>query len=150
MTAIVSGEQLRTLLYGTKATKSVANTVGTKSLFTIATGRVLITSVVGEVTTALTVAGTTKLVANPTTGAAGDLCTATDLGTTDSPVGDLLGITGVAGDSIVIGIGFAAVGKPLVVGIGAIEQITATGGDGVISWTVTWIPLDDGASLVAA
>lgn len=151
VTAIIDGTQLRTLLLGTKVDKATGTiTVGTKNLFTVAGGRVLVTSITGVVTTAITVAGTTKLQANPTTGTAGDLCAATDLGTTDSPAGDGLSITGVPSDSIGIGIGFSTVGKPIAVHIGTIDMVTATGADGAITWSVTWIPLDDGATLVAA
>lgn len=133
-----------------KATGTI--TVATLPLFTV-TGKVAVTSLVGEVTTAITVAGTTKLQANPTTGTTGDLVTATDLGTTDTPAGDLLSLTGVVGDSIVRSVGFAVAGfkqAPLVFTDGGIEMVTATGADGAITWYVTWVPLTDGATLVAA
>lgn len=150
MSAIIVGEQLRTLLYGTKASKAVANTVGTKSLFTITGGKVLVTSIIGEVTTTITVAGTTAIQANPTVGTTGVLALATDLGTVDTLQGNLLGITGLPADAIFTSVGSARVGAPIAVSAGVIEQVTATGGDGAITWTVTWIPLDDGASLAAA
>ena len=70
------------------------------SLFTVAGGKVLVTSLVGEVTTAITVANSYKLQHNPTTGTTKDLCAATDIGTTDTPVGSLLGFQGLTGDSI--------------------------------------------------
>jgi hypothetical protein len=152
MSVIIQGDQLRTLLFGTRVEKAYPTiAVETKTLFTITGGKVLITSIVGEVTTAITVAGTTKLQANPTTGTTGDLCAATDLGTTDTPAGDLVSFQGLKGDSIVFGVGAAPTLKqPIVVNTGTIEQVTATGADGGITWVVTWVPLDNGAVLVAA
>lgn len=133
-----------------KATGTI--TVATLPLYTIAGGRVMITSLYGLVTTDITVAGTTLLRANPTTGVTGNLCTATDLGTTDTLAGAMLNISGVVGDSIVASIGWATGFKQgnLIVATGQIEMVTATGADGAISWYVTWVPMDDGATLVAA
>jgi hypothetical protein len=152
MSTIIQGDQLRTLMFGTTVSKAYTPlAVETKTLFTITGGKVLITSIVGEVTTAITVAGTSKLQANPTTGATGDLCAATDLGTTDTPAGDLISFQGLKGDSIVFGVGAAPTLKqPIVVNIGTIEQVNATGADGGITWTLTYVPLDNGASVAAA
>jgi hypothetical protein len=152
MSTLIQGDELRTLLFGAAVSKTYTPlAVETKTLFTITGGKVLITSIVGEVTTAITVAGTTKLQANPTTGATGDLCAATDLGTTDTPAGDLISFQGLKGDSIVFGVGAAPTLKqPIVVNTGTIEQVNATGADGGITWTLTWVPLDNGATVTAA
>lgn len=152
MSTIIQGDQLRTLLLGTRVEKAYPTiAVETKTLFTVAGGKVLITSLVGEVTTAITVAGTTKLQANPTTGTTGDLCAATDLGTTDTPAGDLISFQGLKGDSIVFGVGATPTLKqPIVVNTGTIEQVTATGADGGVTWVLTYIPLDNGATVTAA
>jgi hypothetical protein len=133
-----------------KATGTI--TVATLPLYTIAGGRVMITSLYGLVTTDITVAGTTLLRANPTVGTTGNLCTATDLGTTDTLAGSLLGISGVVADSIVGSVGWVTGFKQgyLIVAAGQIEMVTATGADGAISWYATWVPVDDGATLVAA
>lgn len=152
MSNFVQGKQLRRLLFGKRVEKAYPTiAVETKTLFNVTGGKVLITSIVGEVTTAITVAGTTKLQANPTTGTTGDLCAATDLGTTDTPAGDLLSFQGLKGDSIVFGVGAVPTLKqPIVVNTGTIEQVTATGADGGITWVLTYVPLDDGASVAAA
>lgn len=151
MSVILQGDQLRTLLFGTVVSKAYPTiAVETKTLFTVS-GKVMITSIVGEVTTAITVAGTTKLQANPTTGTTGDLCAATDLGTTDTPAGDLISFQGLKGDSIVFGVGATPTLKqPIVVTAGTIEQVTATGADGGVTWTITYVPLDNGATVTAA
>ena len=152
MSTLISGDQLRTILFGTAVSKAYTPlAVETKTLFTVAGGKILITSIVGEVTTAITVAGTTKLQANPTTGTVGDLCAATDLGTTDTPAGDLISFQGLKADSIVFGVGTTPTLKqPIVVNVGTIEQVNATGADGGITWTLTYVPLDNGATVTAA
>jgi hypothetical protein len=124
--------------------------VETKTLFTVS-GLCMITSIFGEVTTAITVAGTTKLQANPTTGTTKDLVAATDLGTTDTPAGNLLSFQGLTGDSILTGPGAVPVTKQAIaVAAGTIEQVTATGADGGITWYLTYVPIAAGATIVAA
>jgi hypothetical protein len=137
--------------FGLRASKSTGTLAATTiALFTIAGGKVLLTSIVGEVTTAITVANSYKLQHNPTTGTTSDLVAATDIGTTDTPAGSLLGFQGLAADSIIQAPGkIATLKQPLVLTAGQIESVSA-GTDGVILWVVTWVPLDDGATLVAA
>lgn len=138
----------RKSVLGEVSNKTVTVTgAGTQAAFTIAGGLVAITSIVGRVTTAITVAGTTKLVANPTAGTSVDLCTATDLGTTDTVVGEILVVE--KGSAIALGADTFSL-NPLLVETGQIEVVTATGGDGAVKWYVTWVPVDDGATLVAA
>lgn len=151
MSQLNRGGSSRATALGLYASKSYTLAVETATLFTIAGGIVLVTSIVGEVTTAITAANTVKLQANPTTGATKDLCAATDIGTTDTPAGNLLGFQGLTGDSLLTGPGAVpTIKQPVAVATGTIEQVTATGADGVIKWHVTWLPLSDGASLVAA
>ena len=148
MATIIQGDELRTLNLGRQVTKSVTQAgAATQNVFTVSGGAVAITSLWGRVTTAITVAGTTKLSANPTAGTTVDLCTATDLGTTDTVAGEILVIT--KGASIAIGADDMT-GFPLVVETGVIEHTVATGGDGVIKWYCTYVPLDDGATVTAA
>lgn len=124
--------------------------VETKTLFTVS-GLCLITAMFGVVTTAITVAGTSKLQANPTTGTTADLVAATDLGTTDTPIGNILSFTGVKTDSIVHGPGSAAtLQRPIAIAAGTIEQVNATGADGAITWYLTYVPVASGATIVAA
>lgn len=152
MSVIVQGSQYRNLVLGnvpvTKSTGTLAAT--TVALFTIAGGEVLITAMWGKVTTSITVANSYKLQFNPTTGDTQDLCAATDIGTTDTTAGTLLtfGLATTTAPRKLMSIGY---GEPLraVVTTGQIEHVSA-GTDGVITWNVTWVPLTDGATLVAA
>ncbi|MDT0377233.1 hypothetical protein RM572_00385 [Streptomyces sp. DSM 42041] len=149
MTAIIQGSQLRNLLFGnapiSKSTGTLAAT--TVSLFTVAGGRVAVTSLIGVVGTSITVANSYKLQVNPTTGDTSDLVAATDIGTTDTTAGTVLGFDGDPTASIVKGAGGLA--RPLFLPAGDIESVSA-GTDGEITWYLTYVPYDDGATVEAA
>jgi hypothetical protein len=151
MSTIIQGPELRTLNFGRTTSKSTgtlaATTVG---LFTVAGGQVALTSIYGIVTTPVTVANVYKLQHTPTTGTAADLCEALDIGTTDTPAGDLLGISvGVAGAFMTRDGAVGTLAAPIILTAGTLQSVSA-GTDGVINWIVTWVPMSDGASLVAA
>jgi hypothetical protein len=155
-------------ILGQTVTKTHTIATETRDLFTVS-GLVLVTSIVGKVTTALTVANTVKLVANPTTGTSSDLCAATDLGTTDTPAGNLITINGAPAEVAFTGIGAAqrfpvteaqptaittvmtGGAQGIYVGAGIVQAVvTGSSPDGVIVWYVSYVPLDTGASVVAA
>ncbi len=157
MSVIISGPQLRTILLGgapiSKSTGTLAAT--TVALFTIAGGEVLITALWGKVGTAITVANSYKLQLNPTTGDTGDICAATDIGTNDTAAGSLLTFTlatTTAPAKLIAGSasgGGYALPLTCVLTTGQIESVSA-GTDGVITWYLTYLPLTDGATVVAA
>lgn len=127
-----------------KSTGTLAAT--TVPLFTI-TGIVAVTSLIGEVTTAVTVANSYKLQNNPTVGASEDLTTAADIGTTDTPAGEIL-VCELDGTALVLGA--TPVPNPVMFfGAGQIESVSA-GTDGVILWRLTYVPVSSGATVVAA
>lgn len=136
--------------YATKSTGTLAAT--TINLFTVAGGEVLLTALWGKVTTAVTVANSYKLSYAPTAGFAADLCTALDIGTTDTAAGTLLtfqydmdGTTDIP--VLTKTAGRVLSGIPLTTGS---LTHTSAGTDGVITWYCTWLPLVTGATLVAA
>lgn len=146
------GEQLRKVVLGGYVQKSTGTlAASTVALFTVAGGEVLVTSIYGRVTTAITVANSYKLQHNPTTGTTNDLVAATDIGTTDTPAGDILTFDGVRASSIVRGGGGANLGAAngIVLQTGQVESVSG-GTDGAILWVVTWVPITPGATLVAA
>lgn len=153
MTVVNDGDAFRKSVLGNLVSKAYPTlAVETKTLFTVS-GLCLVTAIFGKVTTTITVANTVKLQANPTVGATQDLCAATDIGTTDTPAGNILTVAGAAATSIVNGIGAApmfATAAGLIIAAGTIEQVTATGADGGITWYVTYVPIDSGATIVAA
>lgn len=157
MSTILQGAQLRQLALGNGpvASPSGAFAADTRTIFTVTGGQVLITALWGVVTTSITVANTVKLVANPTTGDTADIVTATDIGTTDTAAGTVLGFlmdpddTAATAPDIVKGGGQALTN--LVVTTGDIEQTTTgTNPDGAVTWYCTWLPLTAGATLVAS
>ena len=102
MSTIIQGDELRTLLLGRRVDKAAATLPATTTddLFTIAGGQVLITSLVGEVTTVVqTQANNTKLTLNPTaTGASQDMCAVLDISA--DAVGEIYTISGTVGDAL--------------------------------------------------
>jgi len=161
MTVALNNSAFRKALFGlgpvTKSTGTLAAT--TVDLFIVAGGEVLLTAVYGKVTTAITVANSYYLKVTPTTGDAAPLCAAVDIGTTDTAAGSLLGFGSPATAGTTpyklmsptgntsAGYGFSL--PPIAIPTGKIQSVSA-GTDGVISWYVLWVPLTDGATLVAA
>lgn len=159
MSVMIQGSQLRNLRLGNApvSSESGAFAADTRTIFTVAGGEVLVTGLWGKVTTAITVANTVALQANPTTGDTKVFVEATDIGTNDTAVGTVVGFTpsiddpatsGALGEhSIMLG---GHLLQDLVVTTGDIEMVvTGTNPDGAITWYCTWVPLTDGASLVA-
>lgn len=144
----------RKTLYGERVDKAALAITGisTKPLFTVAGGRVIITSLVGEVTTVIqTQANNTKITFNPDgAGATSDLSAVLDISA--DAVGLLYGLTGTVTDTLLEGVQFlpsTAMTVPFVLSEGSIGVDTAASSTGAIAWTLTYVPLDDGASVVA-
>lgn len=156
MASGVPGRDLRKLVLGTRVSRATgtlaATTVG---LFTVAGGECLITSMYGLVTVSVTVANSYFLQLTPTTGAAAQICTSLDIGTTDTVAGSLLtfGASTATLPPKLMSPSTAAggYGQPLstVVTTGTIQSVSA-GTDGNITWVLTYVPLTDGATIVAA
>ncbi len=158
MSAIIQGPQLRTLLFGDqvlKAAQTPPNSGSSATLFTVAGGAVLVTSLIGRVSTALS--GTTGAIAlgtKPTGGTeeTAGIATASVVG--GSEIGTLftpLASSGLAGALVVSGkvagnVPFLA--PPFVVNIGTIEVTTSVATmTGAIDWYLSYVPLDTGASV---
>lgn len=152
MSVLIQGNQLRTLLYGTQVTRTTATLPQTTagSLFAVTGGRILLTSIVGEVTTIIqNQANNTKLQSVPTTGTTVDICAVLDIA--NKEVGALFGITGLFSDALV-GANAGATVVPrnaVVVPIGNIKLNCAASNTGSVKWAITYVPLDNGASVAA-
>lgn len=145
--------RLRQIAFGDKVDRATAALpqTATGTLFTVTGGRIIVTSLVGTVTTVIQAqANAVKLVATPTTGTVNDLSTTVDINAL--VVGGLLATTGLAGDALVksTGGGISAQRNPIIVAIGAIGLNTAASSTGSIAWSLTWMPYDLGAVVVAA
>lgn len=152
MSVIIQGDQLRTITMGMQVPRATAAITGvsTKGLFTVTGGLVLVTSLVGVVTTVIQAQATlTKIVATPTTGSVNDLSATVDIAS--AAVGSLLGLTGLAGDALVLstGGGVSNLRNPVAVNIGTIGVNTAASSTGSIRWVLTYVPLENGAAVAA-
>lgn len=132
-----------------RATKALPGT-GAEALFTITGGRVLVTSIVGEVTTAIqNQANNTKLQANPTAaGSSVDMCANLDVA--NKPVATLFSITGTASDAMASGLAVNGQHTPFVLQAGTLDLYCAATNTGSVKWVLHYLPLDNGARVVAA
>lgn len=158
MTTIRSGADVRSVVVGVKVDKSVSPANATTPLFVVAGGKVLVTSLVGEVTTVMSATVTSlSLSHTPTNGTVGALAAATVV--TSDEKGTLYGVTGVAaallsqqtaaGTEVPVA-AFAQVGNRIVLAPGSLGQVGTAVNTGVVKWTVTYVALDDGATVAAA
>jgi len=153
----LASDDVGTLL-GTKVTKSEADILdGTQqTLFTVSGGRVFVTHIELEVTTAAVDAGAnnTQIVTDPTVGTDAPMCAVLDVNGDEA--GTIYSITGKPGDAMVGGSGGGAPGmeiKGFVVPEGGIDLLSAAdGGVGgaLIKAELWYIPLDSGASVASA
>jgi len=154
MSTLISGTSVRLIGLGFgPESKSTGTITGnpTTTLFNVAGGEVLITGLWATATTALTAdGGTYAIQSNPSgTGDTRVIVTATDLGTSDTAVGSVIGLTGrsTTAPSFLRG-GTAELGA--IVSTGTIEFVGASSANGALTVSVTWVPLTTGATLVAA
>ncbi|MFD5245004.1 hypothetical protein ACFWIW_10695 [Amycolatopsis sp. NPDC058340] len=150
MSTLIQGSQVRSIALGVRVEKSTGTLAATTvPLFTIAGGLVAVTSLVGRVTTAITVANSYKLQHNPTLGTTRDVFSATDLGTTDTAAGEIIVPLLDAAAVVTVGARGQKTGGAFICDSGQIESVSA-GTDGAILWVLTYVPIDNGASVVAA
>ena len=114
-------------------------------------GRVLLIQIIGEVTIEVgNVATNTNLVANPTVGADVDLCAVLDIDS--DAVGTLYTITGTLANAMIATTSGAvkAQADAVVIADGTIDLKTAASTvTGESKWTLHYIPIDRGSSVVA-
>lgn len=142
---------LTKVVLGQRVDRATANITNGLDLFTVAGGRVLVTQIVGEVTTIMEAKTINlKLTADPTTGTSTDMCANLDM--TAAEARTLLTISGTAADALRKGSSGSVVAQnaPVVVAIGAIEATVGATHTGSIKWSLWYVPLDEGASVAAA
>jgi len=153
MSVIIQGYQLREIAFGQQVTSTVTGlTSGATSAWTVSGGKVIVTSLVGVVTTVVQSQTTAvKFQAVPTTGTTVDMCATLDLNAAE--VGALLSVDGVLATALQGGVSKSgAVGlmtKAQVVAPGAIKINSGATSTGAITWTLTYIPYDTGASIAS-
>lgn len=157
----IQGVQQRGLLYGNQVIKAAQTFPqggpGTANLFTIAGGMVMVTSLIGVVTTVI--AGTDpqlSLGLAPTIGTAQTSGIATTKALTSAEVGTLIAVYSSGGLATTLGVmttaakaGAAVFGElgKFVCPAGTITQTAQTAQTGAISWYLTYVPIDAGASV---
>ena len=156
MSTILQGSQERQLLLGNQLTYSwtLPGSATTNTLFTAAGGLVMVTALVGQVTTLIGATATTLALGLGTPGVGGTLdtdgigtattITSQEVGTLIAPIassglGGALAVGSLAGSVV-----FAA--NPFIINSATITATTsANAGGGVINWYVHYVPIDTGA-----
>jgi hypothetical protein len=154
MTTIVSNASVRQINLGTLVSRATATLPASAlgAIFTVTGGRILIRSLIGEVTTVIqTQACTVKVTSTPTTGTAVDLCAAS-ASISALEVGGRLALPAAAATAMVTGNAGAILGRlsEWVVGIGSIGITTSATNTGSVKWDLIYVPIDNGAQVVAA
>lgn len=156
MTVIIQGSQLRTIEYGIVVQKTAAAlpATATGALFTVSGGRIIVTALVAEVTTIIQAQTClAKFVATPTVGTAVDMCINTAADLTGLEVGAKITLPAtVALKTVIANAGSILIspGRADVVAVGTIGLATSATNTGALKYTLLYLPLDDGASVVAA
>ena len=154
MSVLIQGDQLRALSLGGKVERSPAVLPATtqSAIFTVSGGRVVVTALIGEVTTVCSATATTlKVTANPTTGSDVDIATAT--AETSQEVGSLVSLPLTLAGALNVqnaGAGQVPASVGFVIPIGTIDLVTSATNTGALKWTLFYYPLDNGASVTAA
>ncbi|SRR6266550_411531 len=151
MSVIVQGDQIRGIEFGFRVKKAaLALSAATLPAFTVVGGEVIITSLTLKVTTSITTDGGTVAVNNvPTAGNTMTIVTATNLGTTDTVAGSVVGLdaAATAAPSFLVG---GRVDLQAVVTTGVINVVGAAAVNGATDVVITYVPLTNGAYIVAA
>jgi len=153
MSVYNEGLAIHRSVLGTRVTRAAAALPQTtaSAIFTISGGIVLVTSIIGKVGTIIqNQANNTKLVGNPTTGTSVDLCAVLDIANDEA--GTLYTITGTLSDALAgtAAGGVAGQATPIVVQTGTIDLSCAASNTGTIGWTLSYVPITSGATVVAA
>lgn len=156
MTVIIQGGQLLTIAEGTQVNKTAVTLPATATLpiFTVSGGRIIVTSLVAEITTIVQAQTClVKFLSTPTTGSAVDLCIATAADITGLEVGGKLTLPPAIATKTVIANAGAILLSPSradLIAIGTIGFNTSATNTGALKFSMTYIPYDAGATVVAA
>lgn len=155
MTYMPNSQGIRAAVFGTKVERATAalpsSTLG--NVFTVSGGRVAITSLVGEVTTVLGAGANTVTIGYaPTVGTGSATALGTSATITTAAVGSHM--AAVPGGAVAIDVSTQA-GVPLpafgfLVDPGSVTITTTATVTGSVKWTITYVPIDDAATVVAA
>lgn len=162
MSTVINGDQLRALVLGMRVQTAAVTNPQTAStdIFTVTGGLVLITSLVGVVTTVQGgTANSFNLTYTNSGGSAADIAAATVC--TSDAAGTIYTITGVAADLLsaqkiggtevpTVTYGTQMVNGGIIVPAGTMQLKASGNNTGATQWTLTYVPIDLGASVAAS
>lgn len=157
MTYIPNPLGVRTAVLGLKVERATAalpaGTLG--NIFTVSGGRVLLTMLVGEVTTVLGAGANTITIGTaPTVGTGSATALGGSATITTAAVGSHFAATFASGSAVVVdtstqsGVLIPTAG--ILVDAGSVTITTTATVTGSVKWTLTYIPVDDVATVAAA
>lgn len=151
MPTAVQGQQVLRATHGFLVSRGTAalpqTTIG--SIFTVTGGRIIIVSLVGEVTTVLGAGVNAVSIGNTPSGGASaptTLGTATSVAT--AAVGTIIGAN--AGGAVIVSVSGTALTPKYLMDAGAITITTTGSVTGSVKWDLVYVPHDPGATVVAA
>jgi hypothetical protein len=119
----------------------------TTTYFTVAGGRVMAFFLGEMVGASDATACNFNLVHTPTGGTVGDLSAAASIASKE--IGCLIGITGIPGDATLIATAGVRIQNPAVLKPGAVGAKASGNNPGTTKWICWWLPIDEGATVVA-
>jgi hypothetical protein len=152
---MIANSSVRLIALGSTSARATATLPATASgnIFTVTGGRIIIVSLVGEVTTAVqNQACTIALGYAPTVGTG----STTNLGTASSiiaaPIGTHFGFNpgGATVTDLATQAGVALPSAGILVDAGAVQITTSATNTGSVKWDLAYIPYDNGVSVAAA
>lgn len=146
-------DNLKSFVLGQQVSKTAATlpATTTQNIFTISGGRVLVTCLVGEVTTICSAtASNLKATSVPTVGTAADI--AANVAIANLEAGTILVVEGDATAIIAVSAGFAPAlnALPFILPIGVLRIETSGTNTGATKWDLFYVPIDDGAVVASA
>jgi hypothetical protein len=154
MTTIIKNADLRLVQEGIKVSRATATLPASAlgHIFTVSGGRIIVRQLIGEVTTIIQAqACTVKVTHTPTTGTAVDW-SAVSGSISGLEVGGKFSLPAAAATALVTGNagGLIAGQAKWLATIGTIDITTSATNTGSVKWDIVYVPLDDGAQVVAA
>lgn len=131
-----------------RATSALGQT-GNQTLFTVSGGLCIVTTMVGEVTTAVQAQANALLLRSVSTSGSITTLLMSSFETNALALGTLLSVPGLPATAPVTG-GMVTQGNEFVVPAGIIQANYAASNTGAIRWTLTYVPLTPGAAIVAS
>jgi hypothetical protein len=154
MTTMIANTSVRQVNLGTMVSRATATLPASAlgAIFNITGGRILIRALIGEVTTVIqTQACTVKVTSTPTVGSAVDL-SAVSASISALEVGGRLTLPAAAATALVVGNAGGLIGDQAkwIIGAGSLGITTSATNTGSVKWDLIYVPIDVGASVVAA